>query len=86
MPGFLSKLFGRRQEPITIRARKAVIDSNVLNDSSRPIDIVAEEVVILDNKRALPWYQRPVGYVVLTVVATVIGGVILFGVLAVLAS
>ena len=75
MPSFLSRLFGKRRDPITIRARQVVISENVLNDDSRPINVEADEVLLLGNK--IPaWYQRPVGLVVLTVIA----GLILWGI------
>ena len=76
MLGFLSRLFGKHRAPITIRARKAVISGNVLNDGSRPINVEADEVLLLGNtvpvsnqNPTLPWYQRPVGYVALTMIA-----------------
>ena len=85
MPGFLSRLSGRHREAITIRARKAVISGNVLNDINRPIHVEADEVVLLGNKATvsnqypvLPWHQRPVGKIVLTVIA----GLILAGIVA----
>ena len=82
MASLLSRLFGKPREPITIRAQIVVIDRNVLNDGSRPIDVDAEEVLLLGNEIPAPWYQRPVGIVVLSVIAIVIASLILAGIAA----